>query len=74
MNIDIVTTLRKSILRKGGFAANVLTLMTGTTLSQVLGIAIAPILTRLYSPQDFGILALIYFYFKYLGHYVQLAL
>jgi O-antigen/teichoic acid export membrane protein len=32
--------------------------MTGTTIAQALPIAISPILTRLYTPQDFGILGL----------------
>ncbi len=45
-------------LPAGSFARNVLTLMTGTTLSQALMILVAPILTRLYSPEDFGINAL----------------
>jgi len=43
---------------KSEFSKNVLTLMTGTTIAQAIPIAISPILTRLYSPQDFGILAL----------------
>lgn len=42
----------------GSFVANVLTLMTGTTIAQAIPIAIAPILTRIYTPEDFGILAL----------------
>ena len=58
MNNFTLTSFKASILRKGSFTANVLTLMTGTTLSQILGIVIAPVLTRLYSPEDFGILAL----------------
>ena len=32
--------------------------MTGTTIAQAIPIAISPILTRIYSPEDFGILAL----------------
>ena len=43
---------------KSEFSRNVLTLMTGTTIAQVIPIAISPILTRLYTPEDFGILAL----------------
>lgn len=45
---------------KSEFSRNVLTLMTGTTISQALPIAVAPILTRIYSPEDFGLFA---FYF-----------
>ncbi len=40
------------------FKKNILTLMTGTAIAQAIPIAISPILTRLYSPEDFGILAL----------------
>lgn len=43
---------------KSEFSRSVLTLMTGTALAQALPIAIAPILTRMYSPEDFGLLAL----------------
>ena len=32
--------------------------MTGTTIAQAIPIAISPILTRLYSPEDFGVFAL----------------
>lgn len=40
------------------FTRNVLTLMTGTTVAQAVPIAISPILTRIYSPDDFGIYSL----------------
>ncbi|MCX7748534.1 MAG: oligosaccharide flippase family protein [Clostridia bacterium] len=40
------------------FTKSVITLMTGTTVAQIIPIAISPILTRLYSPSDFGILGL----------------
>ena len=43
---------------KSEFTRNVLTLMTGTTIAQAIPIAISPILTRLYTPEDFGIFAL----------------
>jgi O-antigen/teichoic acid export membrane protein len=43
---------------KSEFSKNVLTLMTGTTIAQAIPIAISPILTRIYSPEDFGIFAL----------------
>lgn len=48
----------KNRLPKGGFLHNVLTLMTGTAIAQAIPILISPILTRLYSPGDFGLLAL----------------
>ncbi len=43
---------------KGEFAGNILVLMTGSTLAQAIPIAVSPILTRLYTPEEFGIFAL----------------
>jgi len=43
---------------KSEFSRNVLTLMTGTTIAQAIPIAISPILTRVYTPEDFGVFAL----------------
>lgn len=43
---------------KNEFSRNVLTLMTGTTIAQAIPIAISPILTRIYTPEDFGVFAL----------------
>ncbi|WP_330949249.1 lipopolysaccharide biosynthesis protein [Virgibacillus sp. MG-45] len=40
------------------FNKNVIKLMTGATIAQAIPIAISPILTRLYTPEDFGVLAL----------------
>ena len=42
---------------KSEFSRNVLTLMTGTTIAQAIPIAISPILTRIYTPEDFGVFA-----------------
>ena len=41
-----------------GFGANIRNLMTGTTLAQAVNMAVAPVLTRIYAPEDYGILAL----------------
>jgi len=43
---------------KSEFVRNVVTLMTGTTIAQAIPIAVSPILSRLYSPDDFGVFAL----------------
>jgi O-antigen/teichoic acid export membrane protein len=48
----------KKFLPQSEFVKNVVTLMTGTTIAQAIPIAISPILTRLYSPADFGEFAL----------------
>ncbi|KAB7889877.1 lipopolysaccharide biosynthesis protein [Poseidonibacter ostreae] len=48
----------KKLNNCSSFTKNVLTLMTGTTVAQAIPIAISPILTRIYTPSDFGLLAL----------------
>lgn len=48
----------KRFLPKSAYAKNVLTLMTGTGLAQAIPIAISPILTRIYTPEEFGVFAL----------------
>ncbi len=48
----------RRLLPKSTYARNVLTLMTGTGLAQAIPIGISPILTRLYSPEEFGLFAL----------------
>lgn len=45
-------------LLKPEFNRNVLTLMTGSTISLAIPIAISPILTRIYTPEDFGVFSL----------------
>jgi O-antigen/teichoic acid export membrane protein len=44
---------------RGGFARNVLTMMTGTAIAQGVTIITAPVLTRIYEPEDFGIFAIL---------------
>ncbi len=44
--------------KKASFASDVLTLAGGTTFAQILTILAAPVLTRLYGPEDFGVWAL----------------
>lgn len=56
--IQVISTLKAYIPRKGGFISNVLTLVTGTSVAQAITVAATPILTRLYSPEEFGLLAL----------------
>jgi O-antigen/teichoic acid export membrane protein len=45
---------------KSEFSRNVVTLVTGTAIAQLIPILISPILTRIYSPEDFGVYA-VYF-------------
>lgn len=44
---------------KSEFSRNVLTLMSGTALSQIIAILVLPILSRIYNPNDFGKLAIV---------------
>lgn len=55
--MSCVLGLKRRLL-KGGFLRNVLTLMTGTAIAQAIPLFITPILARLYTPADFGLLAL----------------
>lgn len=58
-------------LFKSEFSRNVLTLATGTTIAQAIPIAISPILTRLYTPEEFGILALFLSIVAILGSFIN---
>lgn len=40
---------------KSGFSRSVLTLITGTAIAQAIPLLISPVITRLYSPEDFGV-------------------
>ncbi|EKF9450605.1 oligosaccharide flippase family protein [Vibrio cholerae] len=48
----------KNLMPKSKYARNILTLITGTTIAQAIPILITPILSRIYTPEDFGVLAL----------------
>jgi lipopolysaccharide exporter len=56
--INKIREIIVSIFPAGSFARNVITLMAGTTIAQILIILVAPILTRLYGPEDYGVYAL----------------
>ena len=53
---------------KSEFTKNVVTLMTGTAVAQAIPIAISPILTRIYTPEDFGVFALFVAIISILGN------
>jgi O-antigen/teichoic acid export membrane protein len=44
----------RRLIPKSNYARNVLTLISGTTLAQAIPIAISPILTRIFTPEEFG--------------------
>ena len=47
---EFLTRLRYSI-----FVKNVLVVMTGTAIAQIIGFSLTPIISRLFSPSDFGV-------------------
>lgn len=48
----------RAIFPKSDYSKNVITLITGTAFAQAIPIAIAPILTRIYGPEEMGMFAL----------------
>lgn len=42
-------------LRKSAFVRNILVVMTGTAIAQAIGFALSPLISRLFSPSDFGV-------------------
>lgn len=49
--------LARALPRTDSFLRNALTLATGTMVAQIITLAALPVLTRLYTPSDFGLLA-----------------
>jgi len=43
---------------RGAFVRSVITLVGGTAIGQIVAVAASPLLTRLYSPSDFGVIAI----------------
>jgi lipopolysaccharide exporter len=44
-------------IKKNDFAVNVLKLISGTALGQMITVLVSPLLARIYAPEDFGLLA-----------------
>jgi len=55
--IDRTKSTLRSLLPKGAFARGVTVLVGGTAGAQILLVLAAPVLTRIYTPEDFGMLA-----------------
>ncbi len=60
MALRILRTFIKSSLPKSKFAHHVLTMMTGSGIAQIIPIIASPIITRLFTPGDFGEFALFF--------------
>lgn len=56
-SINRLSTAAKKILPRNTFARSVSVLAGGTVIAQLLVIVAAPLLTRLYDPQEFGLLS-----------------
>lgn len=48
----------KSFFSRSEFSRNVLTLMTGTAFAQAIPILMSPILTRIFTPEEFGVFSI----------------
>ena len=59
MFLQIKTQIDKitSKFTKGGYGHSVIVLTIGTAIAQIIMIVTTPILSRLYDPEDFGLLA-----------------
>jgi len=55
---ELINKLKKKYLPSGSFRDNFFTMAVGRTLSQVIPLLMTPLLTRIYTPTDFGIFAI----------------
>jgi O-antigen/teichoic acid export membrane protein len=53
-----IASFYRSKFRQGSFGHNVLIMFTGTAIGQIGAVLLAPVLTRVYSPDMFGVLGL----------------
>ncbi|MFC2153007.1 lipopolysaccharide biosynthesis protein, partial [Bacteroidota bacterium] len=49
---------KQDLLLKSDFIKNVFTLLSGATIAQIIALIAIPILTRIYTPEDFGFIAI----------------
>ena len=55
--VDKIVNWIRALLPKDGFARGVTMVAGGTTVGQLITVLVSPVLTRLYSPEEFGLLA-----------------
>lgn len=70
--VNVIRAILSRYLSEGRFGRNVLILMSGTIVAQGVELLFVPILTRLYTSSDFGILALFFSITNILGILVVL--
>lgn len=54
----IISEIKDKFFPSGSFAANTLTLAIGSSIAQAIPIFVSPILTRIYSPNEYGLFTL----------------
>ncbi len=57
--VSIHKNMLKSLVQPGSFMGNVIALLTGNLLGQTLLFISTPLITRLYTPGDFGLMAIV---------------
>jgi len=57
MKKDIIHKMLRKLKPKSEFSKNSISLITGSTISQAIPAALSPILTRIYTPEEYGLLA-----------------
>ncbi len=58
MGLTKVGKTLATYIPRGSFRANLVTVLTGTTIAQAIPIVASPVLSRIYTPNDFGVYAL----------------
>lgn len=53
-----LNSLKEKYIPEGSYSANFFTMATGRIIGQTIPILLTPLLTRLYSPQEFGVFAI----------------
>jgi len=55
VGVNFKNIFNKISSSKQSFTKAVLTLITGSSIAQLVSFAVSPLLTRLYAPEDFGV-------------------
>ncbi len=55
---SILAWFNSLLKKRGKFFRDIVTIMTGTVISRIIALAALPILSRIYTPAEFGVLAL----------------
>jgi len=56
MKMDLIS----NYFRQGGFVRNVSLMLSGNVAAQIIGLLTSPIIARLYTPDDFGVMSLLW--------------